>query len=165
MWDKPLRRMKEELKFLNLDFRYKVVDLNKVDCSKLLNSPEPSDWILASLCRMEDEFTTLREIIWRINNLPEREKQSYLSMLLHLARLRPKRLNILSKEVKNMPITIDLEKDPFYLKAKKEDAIRLYEETKWPPERISKVLKVSLDKVKKWLQEEGLLKRDTNSNK
>jgi len=65
---------------------------------------------------MEDEFTTLREIIWKINNLPEKERQNYFSMLLHLARLRPKCLNSLSKEVKNLPITIDLEKDPFYLK-------------------------------------------------
>ncbi|RTZ70389.1 MAG: hypothetical protein DSZ30_00915 [Aquificaceae bacterium] len=163
--DKPLRRMKGELKFPNLDFRYKIVDLNEVDCSILLNSPEPSDWILASLCRMEDESTTLREIIWRINNLPEKEKQTYLSMLLHLAGLRPKRLNILSKEVQNMPITIDLEKDPFYLKAKREDVIRLYKKLHLSMEEIANALEIPLEKVKAWLQEEGLLKGTTKSDK
>jgi len=158
--DKPLKRMKEKLKFPNLDFRYKIVDLNEVDCSILLNSPEPSDWILASLCRMENELTTLREIIRRINYLPKREKQNYLSMLLHLAGLRPKRLNILSKEVENMSITIDLEKDPFYLKgvekAQKDSVIRLYKKLHLSIEEIANALEIPLEKVKAWLKEEGL---------
>jgi len=63
-----------------------------------------------------------------------------------------------------MPITIDLEKDPFYLKgiekgvekAKKEVVIRLYEETRWTPEKIAKILRIPLEKVKAWLKEEGL---------
>jgi len=169
--DKPLRKMKEELRelrFPNLDFRYKIVVLNEVDCSILLNSPEPSDWILATLCRMEDEYNTLREVIRRIDNLPQKEKQNYLNMLLHLARLRPKRLNILYKEVQKMPITIDLEKDPFYLKGveqtKREDVINLYKELKLSIEEIAKVLKVPSEKVKEWLKEEGLIS-EPKSNK
>jgi len=60
-----------------------------------------------------------------------------------------------------MPITIDIEKDPLFLKgvekglekAKKEDVINLYKELKLPPEQIAKILKVSIDKVRKWIKE------------
>jgi len=57
-----------------------------------------------------------------------------------------------------MPITIDLEKDPFYLQAKREDAINLYKELNLPIEKIAKVLKVSPEKIEEWLRKEGLLK-------
>jgi len=90
-------------------------------------------------------------------------------MLLHLARLRPKRLNILSKEVKNMPITIDLEKDPFYLegveRTKREDAINLYKKLHLSIEEIANALEIPLEKVRTWLQEEGLLKGTTDLDK
>ena len=61
-----------------------------------------------------------------------------------------------------MPITIDLEKDPLFLKGMekkaREDVINLHKELNLSPEKIAKVLKVSPEKVKKWLKEEGLLK-------
>jgi len=160
--EKPLKRMKEKLQLPNLDFRYKLVDLNAVDCSLLLKSSKPSDWILASLCRMEDERTTLREIIRKISMLPPEKRQTYLNMLLHLAGLRPKRLNILTKEVEKMPITIDLEKDFFYLKgmekARKEAAIKLYKKLHLTIEEIAATLEIPVEKIKAWLKEEGLLK-------
>ena len=84
-------------------------------------------------------------------------------------RLRPERLDLLKKEEEKMPITIEVEKDPLYreglqkgleqgleLKAK-EDAINLYKETKWPVEKIAKILNVSKEKVEKWLKEAKLL--------
>ena len=67
-----------------------------------------------------------------------------------------------------MPITIDIEKAPLFLKgvekglekSKREDVINLYKELNLPPEKISKVLKVPMEKVKKRLKEEGLLKEE-----
>ena len=67
-----------------------------------------------------------------------------------------------------MPITIDLEKDPLFLegmergleKKAREDVINLYKATRWTPEKIAEILKVSPEKVKKWLKEEGLLKEN-----
>ena len=68
-----------------------------------------------------------------------------------------------------MPSTIDLEKDPLFLKGvekglekkAREDAINLYKATGWTPERIAEILKVPPEKVKNWLKEEGLLKENT----
>ncbi len=156
--EKPLRQMVGKLTLPNLEFSYRVVDLNDMDCQKLLESKDPSDWILSVLCRIENEERTLRELLRKLLNLPEGKRQKALSMLLHLAKLRPKRLNFLKKEVEKMPITIDLEKDPFYLQAKKEVAINLYKTTKWPIEKIAQIVNVSPKKVEEWLKEEGLLK-------
>jgi len=73
-----------------------------------------------------------------------------------------------------MPITIDIEKDPLFLKGvekglkrgletkAREVAINLYKEMQLSPEKIAKVLKVPVEKVEEWLKEEGLLKRDKN---
>ena len=41
--EKPLKGMSPIVKTSTLRFEYKLIDLNKVDCSLLLNSPKPSD--------------------------------------------------------------------------------------------------------------------------
>ncbi len=78
-----------------------------------------------------------------------------------------------------MPITvIDVEKDPLYLKGvkkgkeeglkeglergleqkAKEDVIKLRRKLKLSPEQIAEILDLPVEKVVKWLKEEGLLK-------
>jgi len=159
--EKSLRKMSSIVKTNSLRFEYRLIDLNKVDCSLLLTSNEPSDWILSILCKMEKEDKTLKELLRKFLTLPRSKRDKYINLLLHIARLRPKRLNILHREVEKMPITIDIEKDPLFLKgvekglekAKKEDVINLYKELKLPPEQIAKILKVSVDKVRKWIKE------------
>ena len=117
---------------------------------------------------MENEDRTLKELLAKFLTLPQPKREKYLNYLLHFAGLKPKRLNLLRREVEKMPITV--EKHPLFLEGLEkgveqkahEDVINLYKELKLPSERIAKVLKVSLEKVKKWLKEEGLLE-DTNS--
>jgi len=107
--------MKSFLEEENLKFSYTLVDINKVDCSKLLESPFPSDWALAVLCKMEDEVKGIREILKRVAQIEnQEERRRYLELILHIARLRPKRLDLLKKEEEKMPITIEVEKDSFY---------------------------------------------------
>jgi len=64
-----------------------------------------------------------------------------------------------------MTITIDLEKDPLYLQAKKEVAINLYKTTRWSIEKIAQIVKVSPQRVEQWLREEGLLKEEKIDNR
>ena len=64
-----------------------------------------------------------------------------------------------------MTITIDLEKDPLYLQAKKEVAINLYKTTQWSIEKIAQIVKVSPQRVEQWLREEGLLKEEKIDNR
>jgi len=45
---------------------YKVIDLKRdLDCRSLLESPNPNDWVLSILCRMEQEREAVRRIIER----------------------------------------------------------------------------------------------------
>jgi len=155
---KPLRKMKNYLRLPHLNFDFELVDLNTIDCNLLLKSHSPEDWIISVLCNIRNEEKTLKELLNKFLSLPVDKRQRYLNLLLHIAKLRPKRLNFLLKEVKLMPITIDLEKDPFYLKAKKEDAIRLYRKLKLEIKEIAEILDISPRKIEEWLKEEGLLK-------
>jgi predicted HTH domain antitoxin len=154
--------MAGKLSLPNLEFGYRVVNLNEVNCEALLTGEDPGDWILAVLCRIDNEEQTLKELLRKLLNLPAEKRQNAVSMLLHLARLRPKRLNFLKREVEKMSITIDLGKDPLYLQAKKEVAINLYKTTRWSIEKIAQIVKVSPQRVEQWLREEGLLKEEQN---
>ena len=164
--EKPPKRMENVLEDEDLKFSYTLVDVSQIDCSELIKSSSPSDWVLAILCKMEDEVKGIREILKRVAQIEnQEERRRYLELILHIARLRPKRLDLLKREEEKMPITIEVEKDPLYkeglqkgleLKAK-EDAINLYKELKLPVETIAKVLKVSKEKVEKWLKEAKLL--------
>ncbi len=167
--EKPIKRMKNSIDFPTFRFRYEIIDLNRLDCSVFLKSDNPYDWIISLLCKMEDFKKETRRVFERIiKELPFRESQILLNYSLHLLHLRPERLNYVLEEVlEEMPITIiDIEKDPLYLRgvkkgselSKKEDAINLYKNLKLTPEQIAKGLNLPLEKVLKWLQEEGLLK-------
>ena len=158
--NKPLRKMKKSLKLPHLSFDFELVDLNTIDCNLLLESQSPEDWIISVLCNIKNEEKTLKELLNRFLILPADKRQKYLSLLLHIAKLRPKRLNFLKREVEKMPITIDLEKDPFYLegveRTKKEVAIKLYKKLKLDIKAIAEILNISPKQIEKWFREEGL---------
>jgi len=149
-----------------LSFTYKIVDLKEVDCKSLIESTQPSDWVIAVLCRMDNEIEQLRRILQKIANLPNpNQRRRYLEYLTNLLGLRKYRLNLLKKEVEKMPITFDVREHPLFkegmeLKAK-EDAINLYRELKLPIETIARVLKVDPQKVVKWLKEANLLEEQS----
>ena len=138
--EEPLKK-ENSLKIGNLEFSYKLINLSKeIPCEELLNSDNPNDWILSILYKTDDEEKLVKEVLRKISSLEdERKKRELLSELLIVAGLRKKKiLNIVAKEVKTMPITIDLEEHPLYKeglekelvkgleKAKKEDVIKLF---------------------------------------
>ena len=170
--EKPLKRMKNSVEFSTFRFRYEIIDLNRLDCSVFLKSENPYDWVISLLCKMENEKEYIKRVFEKIKALPPKELETVLNYSLHLLHLRPKRLDYVLREVmEEMPITIiDVEKDPLYLRGVKkglkkgleqkarEDVINLYRNLKLPPEQIAKGLNLPLEKVLKWLKEEGLLK-------
>ena len=158
--------MKNKLTNPFLYFVYKIVDLKELDCKSLIESSQPSDWVIAVLCRMDNEIEQLRRILQKIANLPNpNQRRRYLEYLTNLLGLRKYRLNLLKEEVENMPITFDVREHPLFKEglelgleeAKKQDAINLYKETKWSVEKIAKILQVNPQKVEKWLKEANLL--------
>ncbi|MEO5356740.1 MAG: hypothetical protein H7844_05505 [Nitrospirae bacterium YQR-1] len=106
--------MKNEIKMHGLHFTYKIIDIRDIDCRELLNSDDPGDNILAVLCKTEDADGTIKGILAKLSELPVEEKESYVLKLLQLSRLRNLTKTVV-KEVKKMPVTIDVTKDELYL--------------------------------------------------
>ncbi|MEO5348377.1 MAG: hypothetical protein H7836_01850 [Magnetococcus sp. YQC-3] len=104
----------------NLSFRYEVVDICDIDCRELMASPLLEENILAILCRMGDQNETIREILCRISELPDKARADALTRLLILSRLR--RLEtVVKKEAEEMALTFNvMENDvlrPMFLQA------------------------------------------------
>ncbi|MEO5341658.1 MAG: hypothetical protein H7837_14290, partial [Magnetococcus sp. MYC-9] len=105
---------------LDLSFRYQVVDIRDIDCQVLMASPLLEENLLAVLCRTADQNETIREILRRINRLPDKARADALAKLLILSRLR--RLEVVvKKEAEEMALTFNvMENDvlrPMFLQA------------------------------------------------
>jgi hypothetical protein len=149
--------------------KFQIIDLSRdIDCNLLLESDKAEDWIMAPLCNFENEDIILKEVIKRLNFLPNRERDDGLIKLTTLLGLRKRLEKKIKKEVDEMPIKV-LD-HPLYKEGKsdgrkegiekktREDVINLFLKLKTPPNKISEVLNVPLSKVKKILKEEGLIK-------
>ena len=90
---------------------------------------------------MKNENRTLEELLTKCLTLLQPEREEYLNNLLNLARLRPKRLNTLHKEVQKMPITINFGRNPLFLKGIEKSykgVINLYKELNLSPEKLQR---------------------------
>ena len=148
---------------------YKVIDLKEdVDCKALLESDNPNDWILTVLCKLDPQKAAIRTVIQRIKEeiSDRRLQQELIQKLFILAGLREEQiLKLVEQEVKDMGLVIDPETNLYLkeimekgeikgkLKAKKEDARKLYLKLKLPAEQIAEILDIPLDLVKEAIEE------------
>ncbi len=149
-------------------FRYNVIDVKRdINCVELLQSDKVEDWIIAPLCAIKDKEKVVKEITRRISNLTPREQEDAFLKVEILLGLRKDIKEVFSREVK-MPIRL---KDNYFYKeavkegmekgaekTKRETAIRLYTKKKFSPEEISDIMEIPIEKIKKYLRDEGLLK-------
>ena len=166
--------IKNEIKLVNLTYRYRVLDIKDIDCLTLLESDKPEDVILAILCRTDDPEKTIKRILERLNDLPGKARKDYVLKLLYLAGLR-KLDGLVKEEVKKMPITIDVKEhvlfkeglkeglkkglDEGLKEAKKEDIVNLYKRLNLLPEKIAEALNLDIHFVKTTLKEAGILEK------
>jgi predicted transposase YdaD len=99
-----------------LRFRYQVVDIRDIDCRHLLASPSLEDNLLALLCRVQDEGEAVRAVLGKIAGLDHNQRTDALERLQILCGLRPLKAAI-QREVKRMPITLNLRENPFFQEA------------------------------------------------
>ncbi|MBF0519605.1 MAG: hypothetical protein HQK92_07775 [Nitrospirae bacterium] len=111
--------MKSEIKIEGLHFKYHIIDIRDIDCKELLESDDPADNILAILCKTEDADGTIKRIFAKLYELPTDSRESYILKLLTLSRLRRLTTSV-KREVKKMPVTIDVTKDELYLEGVEE---------------------------------------------
>ncbi len=101
-----------------LRFKYNVQYINDIECRPLIESEGIEDNIVAILCKIDDFSYFWERLKSKLTRLPLTKRKDYMTKLMYLARLRPGIYNILDidlrKEVEDMPLTIDKEKDPLY---------------------------------------------------
>ena len=106
--------MKEEK---NLRYNYEVRDIREFDCSKLIESDDITDNIIAILCNIKDIdrlFAKLQEKLLKLDN---KKREDYLRKLFYLLRLRPDVHDMYKKKQQEelaMPFIIEKERDPLY---------------------------------------------------
>lgn len=160
--------MSDHVEIGNSKHSYKVIDIKKdIDCHKLLESPNPNDWVLSILCRIDPEGRVIRRALGKIKSVKDRRKQQELiQKLLILAGLREEQiLKLVEQEVRTIGLVINPETNIYLkqlvekgeLEAKKEDILSLYKELHLPSERIARILKVSEEFAKEVLSEAGEL--------
>ncbi|CAK0742468.1 hypothetical protein CCP1ISM_1580001 [Azospirillaceae bacterium] len=106
------RRIEERLESAALSFRYRVLDSRELDPAPLLASESVDDNILSLLFGTGDTPEHIRAILRRIATLGERERRDAVTRLLILSGLRGATGRVL-EEVKDMPLQIDTDSDPF----------------------------------------------------
>lgn len=143
---------------------YKVIDLKEdIDCRALLESENPNDWIFTVLCKLDKELDAIRTVLGRIKAIEDsRVQQELIQKLFILAGLREKQiLKFIEQEVSTMGLVINPETNLYLkeimekgkIKAKKEDAKKLYIKLKLSPEQIAKILDIPLSLVREAIEE------------
>lgn len=116
---KTENRIKEK----NLRYNYEVRDIREFDCSKLIESDDITDNIIAVLCRVEDFDRLFAKLQTKLLKLDNKRREDYLRKLFYLLRLRPdihKKYKQKQKEESAMPFIIEKERDPLYKDGLKE---------------------------------------------
>uniref|UniRef100_A0A832GNF4 Transposase (putative) YhgA-like domain-containing protein n=1 Tax=Caldimicrobium thiodismutans TaxID=1653476 RepID=A0A832GNF4_9BACT len=107
----------EEYELGPIRFRCRAVDIKEIDGERLLESSDPDDYVLAVLCKRGEGFWM--KLLERLKELPPRRRESYLKKVFYFSRLRKDVLSEFEKlkeEVGDMPIVIDINQDPLYLR-------------------------------------------------
>jgi hypothetical protein len=93
--------------------RYRQVDIRSLNATALLASDRIEDNILAVLAGLEDSAQGVRSIVRRIAKLKQPWREEALQLLLVTCGLRGL-AEVCRKELKAMPITLDLSHDPLF---------------------------------------------------
>ncbi len=110
-------KIESKIKENNLRYNYEVRDIREFDCSKLIESDDITDNIIAILCNIKDIdrlFAKLQEKLLKLDN---KKREDYLRKLFYLLRHRPDIYDIYKKkqqEELGMPFIIEKERDPLY---------------------------------------------------
>ena len=146
-----------------LKFKYNLKDIREIDCNSLFLSEDLDDKIIAVLCNIENKNKYVNLIIENILKLDENERKDYIIKLLSFSRYRPDINERLLNDIKEkvMPITIDLQNDPYFNKGLKtgiqkgiqKGKIIVLKELGFSKEEIAKKLNISVYEIDKILKD------------
>ncbi len=158
-------KMQNEIKEKNLQFKFKIIDMHKIDCEKFIKMDTPDALVLSILCDFKgrDELNLLLYITKRLEELvnDSSELGKYMLMLETLSENRDLKEKL--KEAEEMLREIKFEDLPSYeigfergikkgkWKSKLEDAIIMIEKFNLKVQDVSKELKIPIEEIEKRL--------------
>ena len=160
-------RMRDSIKWEDLEYRFKLIDIRDIDCEEVVRSEYISDIIIGGLCRVRDEDRYVERLLSAIRRLSEEKRKDAIKKALTLLRLRPILYSKVEERVKeeSMPLTIvEIERDPYYKKGieiglregiergKIETAVRMYEEGIRDIVFISRITGIGVERLREILK-------------
>ena len=117
--------MKDKITEDNINYKYSIINMHKIDCQKFLKMDTPDALVLAILCDFKDrdKSEVITYIIQRLNELTkdnQHQQDKYMVILETLSTNRDLKDSV--KEIEEMLRTIDVTKMPSYgryIKSKK----------------------------------------------
>jgi len=88
-------------------FQYTLIDVRDLDSAALLASPHIEDNVLAILTRMQDQISTVSQILKRIAMLDETARRAAFSQFLIISGLR-RLASVVKEEAQKMPVLNDI---------------------------------------------------------
>ena len=140
----PLR-MKHRLNIGCADIRFRLLDIQDIDCEILLRSGRPGDLVLAMLAKGGVE--NLRRILERVARLPAAQRDRALSQMALLSGLR-RLTQRFTMEVAQMGATINIEKHAILREIR--DVGRAEGKAEGKAELIAKLLTSRFGALPKW---------------
>jgi len=155
----------------NINYKYKLIDMHKIDCQKFLTMDNPDALVLSILCdfKNRDELDVLTYILKRLEELTKDDEHKLGKYMLILETLSSNRdLQNSLKEAEEMLRDVKLEDLPSYqiamergMERGKEKwvsqtiistAITMITKFKLSVEDVAKELNISIDELKKHLK-------------
>ena len=110
-------KIENEINEQNLRYNYEVSDIREFDCTKLIESEDITDNIIAVLCNIENFDRLFAKLQSKLLKLDNKRREDYLRKLFYLMRLRPdlhQQYKQKQQEELVMPFIIEKERDPLY---------------------------------------------------
>ncbi len=139
------------LSFEKLSYSYDVKNIKDFDCTKLIESENIDDNIIAVLCNVKDIDKLFVKLQQKLYNLSDKKREDYLRKFIYLLRLRPKLEKQLQVKKENkMPFVIEKETDLLYNEGIEKGMIKVIKNFLdiLDDETISKRTGVPIEKIK-----------------
>jgi predicted transposase YdaD len=148
--------MKDSIIEENINYRYNIIDMHKIDCEKFLVMDNPDALVLSILCDFKDknEIDILSYILRRLEEFTQDNEHLHSKYMLILETLSGNRdLQKKLKEAEEMLRTTKLEDLPSYQIALERGiintAIIMIQEFNLSIEQVAKRLNISIDELQK----------------
>jgi predicted transposase/invertase (TIGR01784 family) len=109
--------MKKDIKDINLDYKFNLINMKDIDCEKLIKLDNPDALVLAILCNFKDKnkLETIMQMLEKLANYTKDDEKAYSNYLLAMETLTENmKVHKILQEAEKMLRTMTMEKSISY---------------------------------------------------